>query len=76
MRNRRSLQALSKVYSPVFLAGGSSCGKPLAVVESDTARVSVLPVESDTARVSALPVVGIEVMAFYFGKVALDSSEA
>ena len=29
----------------------------LAVVESDTARVSALPVESDTVRVSALPVV-------------------
>ena len=28
---------------------------------------------SDTARVSALPVVGIEVPAVYFGKVALDS---
>ena len=35
--------------------------------------MSVLPVESDTARVSALPVVGIEVPAVYFGKVALDS---
>ena len=42
------------------------------MVESDTARVSVLPLESDTARVSALPVVGIEVPAVYFGKVALD----
>ena len=30
-------------------------------------------VESDTARVSALPVVGSEVPAVYFGKVALDS---
>ena len=35
--------------------------------------MSVLPVESDTSRVSALPVVGIEVPAVYFGKVALDS---
>ena len=35
--------------------------------------MSVLPLESDTARVSALPVVGIEVPAVYFGKVALDS---
>ena len=43
------------------------------MVESDTARVSVLPLESDTARVSALPVIGIEVPAVYFGKVALDS---
>ena len=29
--------------------------------------------KSDTARVSALPVVGVEVPAVYFGKVALDS---
>ena len=29
--------------------------------------------ESDTARVSVLPVVGIKVPAVYFGKVALDS---
>ena len=29
--------------------------------------------ESDTARVSVLPGVGIEVPAVYFGKVALDS---
>ena len=35
--------------------------------------MSVLPMESDTARVSALPVVGVEVPAVYFGKVALDS---
>ena len=28
------------------------------MVESDTARLSVMPVESDTARVSALPVAG------------------
>ena len=34
--------------------------------------MSVLPLESDTARVSVLPVVGIEVPAVYFGKVALD----
>ena len=67
--------ALSEVYSPVFLAGGGvvAAANPLAVVESDTARVSVLPVEPDTAQVSALPVVGIEVLAVYFGKVALDS---
>ena len=45
---------------------------PLAVVESDTARVFVLPVVSDTERVSALPVVGSEVPAIYFGKVALN----
>ena len=43
------------------------------MVESDTARMSVLPVESDTARVSALPVVGSEVPALYLGKVTLDS---
>ena len=64
------------MYSPVFLAGGGgvvAAANPLAVVESDTARVSVLLMESDTARVSALPVVGIEVPAVYFGKVALDS---
>ena len=46
---------------------------PLAVVESDTARVSVLPVvESDTARVSVLPVAGSELQAVFWGKVALD----
>ena len=71
------LTALSEVYSPVFLAGGGggvvAAANPLAVVESDTVRVSVLPMESDTARASALPVVGIEVPALYFGKVALDS---
>ena len=71
------LPALSEVYSPVFLTGGGggvvAAANPLAVVESDTARVSVLPVDSDTARVSALPVDGIEVPAVYFGKVALDS---
>ena len=44
------LPALSEVYSPVFLAGVVvAAANPLAVVESDTARVSVLPVESDTA---------------------------
>ena len=70
--------ALSEVYSysPGFFSRGGgvvAAENPLAVVESDTARVSVLPMESDTARVSALPVVGIEVPAVYFGKVALDS---
>ena len=55
--------ALSEEYSPVVLAGGMGGGVaaayPLIVVESDTARVSVLPmVESDTARVSVLPVAG------------------
>ena len=46
---------------------------PLAVVESDTARVSVLPmVESDTARVSVLPLAGGELPAIFWGKVALD----
>ena len=67
------LLALSEVYSPVFLAGGSFCGKPPG---GGGVRYSVsvcLPVESDTARVSALPVVGIEVPAVCFGKVALDS---
>ena len=43
------------------------------MVESDTARMSVLLMESDTARVSALPVVGVEVPAVYFGKIAFDS---
>ena len=44
--------ALSEEYSPVVLAGGGgvAAAYPLVVVESDTARVSVLPmVESDTA---------------------------
>ena len=37
--------ALSEVYSPVVLAGGAvAVAYPLAAVESDTARVSVLPV--------------------------------
>ena len=59
------LPALSQVYSLVVLAGGGGGGvvaaeNPLAVVESDTARVSVLPV------------VGSEVPAVYVGKVALD----
>ena len=35
--------------------------------------MSVLPVESDTARVFVLPVVGIKVPAVYFGNAALDS---
>ena len=43
------------------------------MVESDTARVSVLPVvESDTARVSVLPVFGSEFPAVFLGKVASD----
>ena len=71
------LPALSEMYYPGFFSRGGggvvAAANPLAVVESDTVRVSVLPVESDTARVSALPVVGIEVQAVYFGKVALDS---
>ena len=46
---------------------------PLVVVESETARVSVLPmVESDTARVSVLPVAGSKFTAVFLGKVALD----
>ena len=52
------LPALSEVYSPVCLA--RVVANPLAVVESDT------------ARVSAIPVVGLEVPVC-FGKVALDS---
>ena len=53
--------ALSEEYCPVVLAGGAgvAAAYPMVVVESDTARVSVLPmVESDTARVSVLPVAG------------------
>ena len=44
------------------------------MVESDTARVSVLPmVESDTSRVSVLPVAGSNKFpAIFLGKVALD----
>ena len=48
---------MSEEYSPVVLAGGGAVAVayPLVVVESDTARVSVLPmVELDTARVSVL----------------------
>ena len=57
--------ALSEEYSPVVLAGAY----PLAVVESDTVRVSVLPmVESDTARVSVLPFAGSELRAGYLGE--------
>ena len=66
------LPALSEVYSLVFFSQGGGA-KPLAVVESYTARGSGLPVESDTAGVSVLPVVGSEVPAVYVGKVALDS---
>ena len=55
---------------PCVLAGGGggvvAAANPLAVVESDTAQVSVLPMESDTARVSALPVVGVEVPAVLY----------
>ena len=57
------LPALSEVYSLVVLAGGGgvvAAANPLAVVESDTARVSLLPV------------VGSELPAVYVGKVALD----
>ena len=54
------LPALSEVYSLVFLAGGIvAAANPLAVVESYTARVSVLPI------------VGSEVPAVYVGMVAL-----
>ena len=68
------LPALSEVYSFVVLAGGIvAAANPLAVVESDTVRVSALLVELDIARVSALPVVGNEVPAVYFGMVTLDS---
>ena len=67
--------ALSEEYSPVVLAGGGgavAAAYPLVVVESDTARVSVLPmVESDTARVSVLPVAS-KFPAVFLGKVALD----
>ena len=64
--------ALSEEYSPVVLAGGRGGGVaaayPLAVVESDAARVSVLPmVESDTARVSVLPFAGSELPAVFLG---------
>ena len=63
---------LSEVYSPVVLAGGGgavAAACPLAVVESDTARVSVLPVvESDTARVTVLPVAGSELPAVFWGR--------
>ena len=54
--------ALSEVYSPVVLAGGGgvAAAYPLAVVESDTVRVSVLPV------------VGSELSAVFVGKVTLD----
>ena len=39
------------------------------MVESDTARVSVLPmVDSDTARVSVLPVAGCEFPAIFLGE--------
>ena len=55
--------ALSEVYSPVVFSwgggGGVAAAYPLAVVESDTARVSVLPV------------VGSELPAVFVGKVAL-----
>ena len=53
------------MYSPGFFSRGGggvvAAANPLAVVDSDT------------ARVSALPVVGIEVPTVYFGKVTLDS---
>ena len=68
--------SMTSAAEPTFLPALSevvAAANPLAVVESDTVRVSVLPMESDTARVSALPVVGIEVPAVYIGKVALDS---
>ena len=72
-RDRRSYRpCLRCIFSP----GGEgvvAAANPLAVVESDTARVSVLSVESDTSRMSVLPVVGIEVPSVYVGKVALDS---
>ena len=45
----------------------------LAVVESDTAQVSVLSmVESDTALVSVLPFAGSELPAVFWGNVALE----
>ena len=44
------LLALYEVYSLVFLARGVvAAANPLAVVESDKARVSVLPIKSNTA---------------------------
>ena len=58
----------------MFLLGGGEVADayPLVVVESDTARVSVLQlVESDTVRVSVLPVAGCMFPAV-LGKVALD----
>ena len=68
--------ALSEEYSPVVLAGrggGVAAAYPLVVVESDTARLSVLPmVESDTARVFVLPVASSKFPAVFLGKVALD----
>ena len=67
------LPALFEVYSSVCLAGGgggSCCGKPPG---GGGVRYSASVCQAETARVSALPVVGIEVPAVYFGKVALDS---
>ena len=63
-RNRRSCRHGLRCIPLFFKRGGGgvvAAANPLAVVESDT------------ARVSALPVVGIEVPAVYFGKVALNS---
>ena len=55
------LLAMSEEYSPVVLAGGEVAATyPLAVVQSDTEQVSVLPV------------VGSELPAVFVGKVALD----
>ena len=57
----------------LFLLGGGGVADayPLVVVESDTARVSVLQlVQSDT--VSVLPVSGCKFPAVFLGKVALD----
>ena len=66
--------AVSEEYSPVFFCWGVAADAyPLVVVESDTIEVSILQsVESDKARVSVLPVAGYEFPAVFLGKVAFD----